>query len=161
MKLDISQLRKGIVGSINFDDEITIPDELVSKTEIKKLSKIKVSGKIVDEQDYGYLLSMNIKGEMILLCALTLEDVPYDFDINVEQNIDLNGENTEKNSNTLDILPIIWENIVLEIPIRVVKKDAEKKVIKSGEGWNLSLGNEKSIDPRLEKLNELLKEDKK
>ncbi len=135
MIIDITDLKKGIQGSININEEIEIEEEKLKKTQIKKLSKIKIEGKLIDEQEYGYLLNINIKGTMTLTCALTLEDVLHDFDIFVEENIDLEEKNNENNSNTLDISEIIWENIILEIPIRVVKENAEEKVIKSGEGW--------------------------
>ena len=41
-----------------------------------------------------------------------------------------------KNKNTLDILPFIWENIVSEVPIRVVKEE-HKDVQLKGEGWEV------------------------
>ena len=41
-----------------------------------------------------------------------------------------------KNKNTLDILPFIWENIVSEVPIRVVK-DEYKDFKQSGNGWEV------------------------
>ena len=37
--------------------------------------------------------------------------------------------------NMLDLRAIVWENIVLEVPLRVIKEDAS--FIKQGEGWNL------------------------
>ena len=42
----------------------------------------------------------------------------------------------KKNKNSLDILPILWENIVLEIPIRVVAESV-KPSNTSGDGWEL------------------------
>lgn len=159
LKIDITKLKKGLVGSISFDEEVSFPISEVEKTEMRSLSKVRVSGKLIDECEYGYLLTMNIIGSMVLTCALTLEDTLYDFNINVEENITLDEENNENNSNLLDISGIIWENIVLEIPIRVVNENANDKVVKSGDGWDLCLGDEKKVDPRLEVLNELLKEE--
>ena len=36
---------------------------------------------------------------------------------------------------SLDIFEIVWENIVLEVPLRVVKEDAS--FISEGNGWSL------------------------
>ena len=40
------------------------------------------------------------------------------------------------NQNYIDIIPIIWQNIVLEIPLRVVSEDVSDSVT-SGDGWKL------------------------
>ena len=43
--------------------------------------------------------------------------------------------------NRLDILPFLWQNIVLEVPMRITNSNIED-VVSSGEGWELI--NEKS-----------------
>ena len=73
---------------------------------------------------------------MILPCAITLNDVPYDFTSEIEENIGKFEEIYKNNKNLLEISPILWENIVLEIPIRVVSKDI-KPSNTSGDGWEL------------------------
>ena len=68
-------------------------------------------------------------------------------------------ENIEENStnfqNSIDILPIIWENILMEIPMRVVSEDAEDITL-SGDGWKFITGEEKTENSELSKLKELL-----
>ena len=52
-------------------------------------------------------------------------------------------------------MKILWENIVLEVPMRfTLAKDAHL----SGDGWSLGVDkkHEEQIDPRLAKLSELL-----
>ena len=93
---------------------------------------------------------------MVLTCAVSLEDVDYDFNIDVNENIEKIEDFEKNNSNLLDITSIIWENIVLEIPLRVVKENAKIKT--EGEGWSF-LEEEKHTDPRFDKLKELLKEE--
>ena len=50
------------------------------------------------------------------------------------------GENTEENvkneSKTLDIIDILWQNIVLEVPISL-RANPEKDYDLKGEGWEL------------------------
>lgn len=157
MKLDINNLINGSVGSLIFNNEVVIPGELIKTTEIRKLKNVIAIGKAIDAGEYGIELNMNIKGIMVLPCALTLEDVDYKFDVNVNENISFEEKSQENNSNILDITEIIWENIVLEIPLRVVKEGA--KIKEEGDGWKLNLGEDDKIDPRLEKLKELYKEE--
>ena len=38
--------------------------------------------------------------------------------------------------NNIDIISIIWQNIVLEIPLRVVSEDIDDSLT-SGDGWKL------------------------
>ena len=67
-------------------------------------------------------------------------------------------ENPEKyinSKNSLDILPIIWENILMEIPMRVVSEDAEDVAL-SGDGWKFITGEEKTENSELSKLKDLL-----
>ena len=56
--------------------------------------------------------------------------------------------------NRLDISEILWQNIVLEVPIRIRQDDTD--ITLEGEGWQLNKKSEEEIDPRLAKLQELL-----
>lgn len=152
MKIDISDIINKGVGSINFKGEVEIPEELIKTTEIIRLENIICEGKIIMAYDYGYTLEAKLSGSMILPCSVSLEEVDYKFETNFTEEIEKNTTET----NLLDISDILWDNIVLEMPLKVTKSDAS--VITSGEGWDLN--KEKSdIDPRLEKLKELYKEE--
>ena len=52
-------------------------------------------------------------------------------------------------------MDIVWQNIVLEVPISYSTKSLDE-VNKSGDGWELVDENEKKMDPRLAPLLELL-----
>ena len=56
--------------------------------------------------------------------------------------------------NKLDIFPIIWQNILVDVPLRTLAEDAEE-VSLSGDGWRLITEDDEKeeIDPRLEALN--------
>ena len=96
---------------------------------------------------------------MTLVDAITNEPIEYPLNIEIAENIEEFNEdltkNYEKNQNTLDIIEFLWENIVLEVPIRITN---EAGVQKSGDGWELNgKSNAENIDPRFEKLSELFK----
>ena len=88
---------------------------------------------------------------MVILDSVTNEKVDYDFEFEVDDEIEENGV---INQNMLDIIELLWQNIVLEVPIRFTKSDAENL---SGDNWKVIDGNNKEIDPRMQKLYELNK----
>ncbi len=141
---------------VEINEIIEIPDEYYKNTDIRKLDKVLVQGSIKRIGDNIFNLNAIVKGKMILPCALSLEDVDYPFEFNIDQNIGFDN-NFEKNykiiANTLDILPILWENIVLEIPSRVVKDNAKIKT--EGDGWCLT-SEEDLKNNKLSDLKELL-----
>ena len=134
MKIDLNYLNR--FGKMNIDSDFVIDEDYYKNTDIRKLENLHVSGEVsVDYDDY-INLNVKITGRMILPCAMTLNDVPYDFTSEVEENIGKFEEIYKNNKNLLEISPILWENIVLEIPIRVVSKDIEPSNT-SGDGWEL------------------------
>ena len=56
--------------------------------------------------------------------------------------------------NMLDLRSIVWENIVLEVPLRVIKEDAS--FIKQGDGWNLVDKYESQTNSPFSELSNLL-----
>ena len=48
----------------------------------------------------------------------------------------------------------MWENIVLEVPLRVVNEDAE--FTKEGNGWSLVIENERNVESPFSDLQKLL-----
>lgn len=133
---------------------------MLKKTDIISLDNISVKGYITSNSIDDYDLDVNVDGIMVLPSSLTLEPTDYKFSIKIEGNIDellkeIN-ETLKKNQNTIDILPIIWENILMEIPIRVVG-DKNQNLQMEGDGWKLITEEEKKLNPELQKLKDLLK----
>lgn len=126
-------------------------------TDIQKMTEVKVTGTITKDVADDYFISLNIQGTMTLPDSLTLEPVEYPFDINVDENLEEVAENFKKSDKTIDILPIIWENILMEIPMRVVSEGAEE-VHLEGDGWKLVTDKDsaKETNPALAKLKDLL-----
>ena len=122
-------------------------------TDIQKMTEVKVTGTITKDVADDYFISLNIQGTMTLPDSLTLEPVEYPFDINVDENLEEVAENFKKSDKTIDILPIIWENILMEIPIRVTGKDS-KALKTEGEGWSF-VEDSPSTNNSLAKLKDL------
>lgn len=145
---------------LDFKYDVYKDEELDAR--IHNLKNAVVEGIIYINSARDIILECNFSGIMYIEDSITLEEVPYEFDITIEENVDKIEENyidcIEKGKNILDLKRVLWQNIVLEVPISYTKvKDAELK----GNGWEL-LNEEKKkeeIDPRLKKLEDLLKGD--
>ena len=152
MEIDLKALTNSDI--INVSNEVNIPKEYYQNTEIKDLKDITVEGKVFNSLSSEIELSLKVKGTMILKDAYSLELVSYPFNFDLDESLKI-SQNIE---NTLDITEILWQNIVLEVPISYSK---EKHIAKSnGEGWELRDKNTKRIDSRFAKLTELLEKGK-
>ncbi len=145
------------------DEKIELNKDLYEKTEIEEIKNLSIKGSV--RYDYEGILNLNLEaqGIFILPDALTLEPIDYPFTSQIDEKIEnieeYCGSFYEKSKNSLDISEILWENIVLEIPISVTNHKSEDLLLK-GNGWELVNENKEEIDPRLAKLKELLDEGK-
>ena len=165
MLINLSKLITNISDEITFNDEVEIDKSYLENTDIKDISKVKVEGSIRPYEN-NFELNMNIKCTLTLICSISLKDVKYDININVNEII---GESTdeveiEENNkiinNTIDLIPIIWQNIILEVPLKVISPDVKRENLE-GDGWKFITEEKvdnKDIDPRLEKLKDCLNE---
>ena len=155
MLIDLNKVR----DILTIDEEYTFPEEYFENTDIRSLKNVKFSGKIYYDYENNPKLEGTFEGIMILPDAITLDNVEYPFSFEIDYEIVENNEEIkeylEKSKNTLDILGVLWQNIVLEVPMRIT--NASINDIKTqGDGWELIDENKKQIDPRLAKLTELL-----
>ena len=131
MEIDIRPLLNHNVDEINISKTYQIPNTYYENTDIIDLKEVNVVGKIVLEQEIPQIKCM-IQGEMILEDTISLEEISYPYEIKYEDEIE---KNCKKNENTLDIFMFLWENIVLEVPLRFTKvKDLSEY---RGDGWRL------------------------
>ena len=135
MKIDLNLLNR--LGKEEFDLDLDLDPTLIEDTDIIRLNNVHFSGSAVINYVEELELSGVLSGEMVLPCSITLEEVPYQFSTEIEENLGNFEEIMKKNKNYLDIIPLMCENIVLEIPMRIVKNGVSAEHI-SGEGWELS-----------------------
>lgn len=140
MLLDLTRLQSRISDELEYHNSIILDEMLYKDTDIRSLSPIDVEITIARSSDLSYNMDLRIKGTMVLPCSLTLKDVNYPFDIKTEVKVSNDDENYDEyvkiNQNNIDIIPIIWQNILLEIPLRVESEDVSDSIV-SGEGWKL------------------------
>ena len=155
MLIDINKV---YASDLNIDELIDYESDFYAKSDIKKLDSVKVNGKISINDLNELLLFLNIEGNMYLNDAVTLELIKYPFNIQIEETIDDNDEYFCIENNKMDLKEFVWKNIVLEIPIRIVKDSSITQTME-GNGWSLNKESEETN--AFEKLNELFENDEK
>jgi len=130
--INLVQLLAGLKDEIIVDDTYEISKEKYNDSDILNLSKINVEGSIKKNDNGDCYLDLLAKGEMMIKDSITLEDVWYPFSFKIEENLD---EFIEKDENTLDIIEVLWQNIVLEVPLRYTTVEDFSNY--QGDGWKL------------------------
>ena len=118
---------------INIDSDVIIPEELLKTSTIRRLNNIHFNGYIDKLVDDSYELSGTLSGTMIIPDDITLEDFEYNFTSEIEENIDETRINFQK---TIDITEDLWQNILVEIPLKAVN-EKNKNIKLEGDGWRL------------------------
>ena len=160
MEFDIIRLNNNIDKFIPINETYSFTLDELSGTDLLKLNDVKIEGELFKNSLGNIELNVDVEGVMVLPCALTLKPVDYPFAITISGEIDELMENFEENErnfkNTIDILPIIWENILMEIPMRVVSEEAKNQDINmSGDGWKFVTEEEDQKSPLSELMDML------
>jgi uncharacterized protein len=150
VEFDITRLNNNIDKVIPIDETYSFTKEEMSGTDLIKLDDVKIVGELFKNSLGNIEINLDVDGIMVLPCAITLNPVDYPFHIEISGEIDELLQELEENStnfkNSLDILPIIWENILMEIPMRVVSDEA-KNISLSGDGWTFTTDEEEKASP--------------
>ncbi len=164
MIIDVNDIRTSEESRFDLYENFEVSKDLLDNANILKLNNLLIDGTIELYNNKEYYLDIVLSGTMVLPCAMTLKPVNHDFEVNICGDI-MNmlkeiDEKVEKIENTIDIFPILWENILMEIPLRVVS-DESKDMSLSGNGWRLITEQEEktNTNPELEKLKDLLKKE--
>lgn len=157
MELNLASLSQD--GVVHYDTDFVVDKVLYSSVNIIDLKDCHVTGDIALNSASMLVVDLTVTGTIVIPDSVTTEPIDYPFTSKIVEEYDLNDENFleyyQKSQNILDIMKILWENIVLEVPMRfTTTKDAHL----SGDGWSLGRDENKDdqIDPRLAKLSELL-----
>lgn len=141
-------------NQIDIDVEFKVSDEIIKEAGLLYLKDVHVSGSII-KHTFDYKISFQVSGVYGLPCSITLEPVEVPFIIEVDKYLDEIQEEIDKNlkinENTLDIFPIIWENVLVEIPMKVTSPNATLD-----KNWEYKPNEDMEENPELAKLRELL-----
>jgi uncharacterized protein len=155
-------------GNFTIEESIIFPEALFEKyAHINNLKDIMVQGTgNLDVKEKRLYVDLQITGTMLLPCALTLDEVEYPFTVSSTEIFSFEKPDPEEDvhevkKDIVDLTPVVFENIMLEVPMRVVKDKAS--IANEGRGWKLldnaaDCEEEDYIDPRLAKLKEYFKD---
>lgn len=154
-------LNKVPVNGLEINEIVDFDKSYYQNTDIKELKNIKVQGFIKKNLEQDYYLSIKVDGIMKIPDARSLQEIDFPFSFKIEEKIDEMNEEIqeyfEKKQNILDIMGILWENIVLEVPISKTTGNFEKL---KGEGWELVNEKTKTMDPKLSELQKVFDSEK-
>lgn len=129
---------------------VDIPKEYYANTKVQSLNQIQVEGKFYYDSENNLYADVTISGVMILEDDISLENVEYPFQIEYDDILEENLKNTQ---NTLDLFEFLWENIVLEVPLKFTKVTNLSEF--HGDGWKLI--DEEDLLSKNNPFSELLK----
>lgn len=143
MKWSLFELEK--INQIN--ETIARYDVPEGYSDVDSISNIQVSGPVIHENSEVHIL-LNVKAELIMLCAFTLKEVEvmlnFQLDLIFGNSVDADYELT----NPLELDDIVLGNILTEKPYRVFHKTADRSLFEP----------KPEVHPAFAELDELLKE---
>lgn len=147
MKVELSELT--YQDKIEINEAIVIDEQVLLESEIKSLSPIKFKAVFSYTADNKVEMNYSAKGTMNIEDAISLKEITYPFTIE-------DSEIFESLQKTIDINEILWQNIILEIPIKYTKEKDLNKF--HGDGWKLISEEELSNKPLASLIENMEKE---
>jgi uncharacterized protein len=128
MKWTQQQLFKIMDFPHHFQTSFDFQDQITEDLDILAISIADVSGTL-ERIDYNkYEMTLNVKVKMTAECALTLLPTDYQLEFSFSDLYSFVDDDSDDTvvleKNTLDVYEIVWGNILLERPIRIVRDDA-------------------------------------
>ncbi len=148
--IDLNLLHSNSVEKIEIDSNYQIPSSYYENSSVSNLKDVYAKGYITRIDTYNDKIVLHVEGSMEIIDSISLKPVWYPFSFDISDDL---KEIYTNSSNTLDIFELLWENIVLEVPLRyTLEKDYNKF---KGDGWSLKSEDEEKHD---NPFNDILKE---
>lgn len=133
MRIDLTNILANIVSAININEQVIIDNEMLKTSNIRRLDNTMFNGRIFKDYEDNLVLEGNITGTMVLPDDITLKDVNYEFKSEIFEYIE---EVFTIDKNSIDILDYLWQNILVEVPLKVRTEEDDNITLK-GDGWRL------------------------
>lgn len=114
------------------DQNIVIPKDYYKDSEVVDINNLHISGKLYYDSNDTIHGIFDIDGKMIIEDAISLEEIEYPFSIKYD---DILEETLKNDENKLDLFEFLWENIVLEVPLKFTEVTNFSEI--KGDGWKL------------------------
>jgi len=152
MKFTVDELKKKFHQDPTFETTVDVSDFLPEDEDILSVSSAAIKGEIDIENEEYYHFDLEIKATLTVACARTLKPVELELDFTVVETFsrEEKDEYRQIEGITIDLLPVIWSNIYLEKPMRVIHPDhVDDDRFPSSEEWEKK---KKRIRPELQEL---------
>ncbi|GAE24133.1 ribosomal protein L32p [Halalkalibacter wakoensis JCM 9140] len=164
MKWSLQQLSIAKRKPFTFEEEVDLSSLKDLNPDIRSVSPFLVKGE-VHYTGSMVTFQLSITGELILPCVRTLADVVFPIDLHVKEHFHPTNDYVTADvdhdeihffeGETIDLLPVVQELILLEIPIQVyAESETERLAPPSGKDWGIVTEEEHKnrVDPRLADL---------
>ncbi len=128
MKFTVAQIKKRVHQDPTFEEVLDLSAFVPKDDDVIDVQKTHISGEMsIDGEDELFNFDLHIKTTLIVACARTLKPVelPLDFTVRETFSHDETDEYRLIDGITIDLSPIIWSNIYLEKPMRIIHPDAK------------------------------------
>ncbi|MEH7544693.1 MULTISPECIES: YceD family protein [Bacillaceae] len=170
MKWTLNQLQKYRNKDFTIDEMIRVDEIKQTDPTIREVSPMHITGR-GDIDSTKVTFHIKIEGHLILPCSRTLVDVRLPINVDTTETFLLQGSVYETEEETyqvkgdvIDLMPVIREILLLEVPMQVFCDDVEsdEAAPQSGKDWEVISEEEQSkkIDPRLAGLAKFFDENK-
>lgn len=129
MKWTLGQLAK-IAKPINVDYELDLSNKLELLPDVKAIDMVKITGTGYEMGFDEYVFALDVKCNLTMCCAISLEDVIYPLEFHTDEifkTSNPDGDDVNLVTNMVDLDEVILSNIIMRIPMKVVKKGVEYK----------------------------------
>ncbi len=123
MKWTLGQLAK-MNKPIEVNYELDLSNSLDKMPDVKAISMVKIMGNGYELGFDEYVFSLDVKCELIMTCAISLEDVKYPLEFHTDEIFKTennDGDDVNLVTNVVDLDEVILSNIIMRIPMKVVK----------------------------------------
>ena len=123
MKWTLGQLAK-MNKPIEVNYELDLSNSLDKMPDLKAISMVKIMGNGYELGFDEYVFSLDVKCELIMTCAISLEDVKYPLEFHTDEIFKTennDGDDVNLVTNVVDLDEVILSNIIMRIPMKVVK----------------------------------------
>jgi len=166
--LDFTRLELQRHNNVEFAEGLEFSAEIFDNdSRINGLKDVEVKGRGYYQEDLDlFAVNAEIKGTMLVPCAVTLVELEYPFTAEMAVTYTFQAKSDDNQiqvkKKLVDLKPEIFQTIMLEVPLKVT---ADNINYKKGENWEVIKESdyqtevEKQRDPRLLKLKDFKFED--
>lgn len=134
MKWSLQQLQKIANFPFLFEAKYDFKKNLDKKEDVLDIGLAHVKGTITRIADETYEFDYDVDVSLTMACSLTLEPVEFHLQesFNEVYSTTENDDWYKIEKNAIDLEEMVWTNIVMALPIRIVREDAYQILEKRG-----------------------------